>query len=217
MTINTFTEQLERLNAMTCDELPTPQMATLRRAISRLRRSGILECCMQKGETAPDFSYLDRNGNEGTLYRLLAKGPVVINFFRGFWCSYCKIELAAYEQVLPQILDAGASYLAVSPQQKLSPADFPDQYQLVCDCDNKIARAFGIAYELGADEKKLFTQWNLLLDEENQSDAWELPLPATYIIAQDHSISFQFTDADFRMRLAPDVIATLLLEERVNQ
>jgi len=217
MTINSFTEQLERLNAMTCDELPTPQMATLRRAISRLRRSGILECCLQKGETAPDFSYMDRNGKQGTLYKLLEKGPVVINFFRGFWCSYCKIELAAYEQVLPQILEAGASYLALSPQQKLSTSDFPDAYQLVCDCNNKIARAFGIAYQLGDDEKRLFTQWNLLLDEENQSDAWELPLPATYIVAPDHSISFQFADADFRTRLAPDAITTLLLQEHASR
>ena len=37
------------------------------------------------GETAPDFTLTDQNGHKRTLSAQLAKGPVVLVFYRGYW------------------------------------------------------------------------------------------------------------------------------------
>ncbi len=37
------------------------------------------------GETAPDFTLTDQNGRKRRLSAQLAKGPVVLVFYRGYW------------------------------------------------------------------------------------------------------------------------------------
>ena len=47
---------------------------------------------------------------------LLAKGPLVVSFYRGVWCPYCNLELQALQEALPEIVARGASLVAISPQ-----------------------------------------------------------------------------------------------------
>lgn len=204
MVFDSFIEHLAEINRVTCDQLPTPQMAVMRRAVAALRKSGIVQKCLQAGETAPNFNFINAANEQTSLYALLTDGPAVINFFRGFWCNFCKTELEAYQKVLPQIKAHGAYYLAISPHQEVPEEELYKNYQMICDCDNQIARSFGIVYELKEAEISLFTEWGICLDEVNQCKKWELPLPATYLIGQDRSVEFHYVDADFRKRLSPD-------------
>jgi peroxiredoxin len=38
------------------------------------------------GQAAPDFTLPDAFGKQVSLNELLARGPVVISFYRGEWC-----------------------------------------------------------------------------------------------------------------------------------
>ena len=198
-----FGNKLAELRANSCAELPTPQLAVLTRATARLRRSGILNRCLQTGETVPDFEFIDGTNSPATLYQLLGRGPVVINFFRGFWCMFCKTELDAYLQVKDSLDSLQCSYLAISPQPSVA-AEIPHRYQTVFDRDNAIARRFGLVYSLEEDEISLFREWGLALDLFNEARSWELPLPATYVISKDRTVGYGFVDVDYRARCCPD-------------
>ncbi len=204
MTKQTFLEKLAELRATHCAKMPTPEMAVLTRATARLRRSGILQACLQRGETAPDFTFIDVNNDYQSLYGLLKTGPVVLNFFRGYWCIYCKTELAAYVSIRDELEATGVHYLAISPQKTDTAEQGVEHYHALFDRNNQIAVQFGIAYSLGEDERKLFKSWNLMLDEVNQTSNWSLPLPAIYVIARDKTVAYQFTDVDIRSRCCPD-------------
>ena len=65
-------------------------------------------------QKAPDFTLPDALGNPVTLSHLLRQGPVVISFYRGAWCPYCNLELRAYQRVLPQLQELGATRLGRS-------------------------------------------------------------------------------------------------------
>ena len=210
MTAPSFLDKLAALRTASCDQLPTPQLAVLTRATARLRRSGILQKALQPGETAPNFNFIDRANNQQSLYGLLATGPVVLNFFRGFWCAFCKTELEALDLIRAELDAAGCHYLAISPQQVNPEDDSYKQVQFVFDKQNQIARSFNIVYELTNEEKELLSGWQIDLDNESESGGWNLPIPATYIINQDKTVSFQFADADFRARCCPeDLMAEL--------
>ncbi len=204
MTTTSFMDKLAQLRATSCQELPTPELAILTRTTARLRRSGISQKCLQAGESVPDFNFIDLENNHATFYGLLAVGPVVLNFFRGFWCAYCKTELEAYANIQKQLNQLGCSYLAISPQKITVEQDLPANYQVIFDRDNQIARQFGIVYSLEADEIELFNSWGLRLDVTNESGKWELPLPATFIVTRDRTIGYEFVDVDFRARCCPD-------------
>ncbi len=199
-----FLEKLADLRNAHCDEIPTPEMAVMTRATARLRRSGIMHQLLQIGETAPDFTFIDSRNNHTSLYALLKDGPVIINFFRGFWCMYCKTELEAYSSIKEELEELGCYYLAISPQDLQNDELSESHYQTVYDRNNQIARLFNIVYELGEDEIDLFKSWDLRVDQINDSGNWTLPIPATYLISQDRTVAYQFADVDIRSRCCPD-------------
>ena len=195
-----FLETLAELRANTCDRLPTPQLAVMGRLTARLRRSGILQRCLQIGETAPDFTFIGTDDNPSSLYALLAEGPVVINFFRGSWCPYCRAEIDAYEAIRPQLEALGCSYLAITPQ-KPAPGQIDDSTPMMYDKASKIAHQFDLVYSLEEEEIVVLKEWGVT--SVSETGAWELPLPATYVIAQDRTVAYQFVDVDFRARCCP--------------
>ena len=70
--------------------------------------SGIAERATGVGDTAPGFTLPDATGDDVHLADLLARGPVVLTFYRGGWCPYCNLELRAYQRELETIRGLGA-------------------------------------------------------------------------------------------------------------
>jgi hypothetical protein len=64
----------------------TPEDAALMdQGAEDLIRSGILERAKKKGDVAPDFALPNPSGEMVALSTLLARGPVVVTFYRGVW------------------------------------------------------------------------------------------------------------------------------------
>ncbi|HBA36177.1 MAG TPA: hypothetical protein DCZ12_18805 [Gammaproteobacteria bacterium] len=206
-------DQIAQLNRANCDSLDTQTIAILQRATIELRQSGILEDCLQNKETPPDFAFITADQEHATLYTLLETGPVLINFFRGFWCDFCSAELAAYRNVQSAIHRLGVHCLHVSPQAINNPAleeALTQHGQFIHDTDNRIARQFGLVYELNEALKTIFKDWGLQLQDIHNSEKWELPIPATYLIKQDRKIFFNYVEADFKKRIDPEELLEII-------
>ena len=67
-------------------------------------------------QIAPSFELPNQHGQSVQLTELLAKGPVVVTFYRGSWCPYCNLQLKALQARLPEIHALGAQLVAISPQ-----------------------------------------------------------------------------------------------------
>jgi AhpC/TSA family len=64
---------------------PKAVIEVFHRATEDLRRSGLAERALKTGERAPAFTLKNQDGNSISSAELLAKGPLVITFFRGHW------------------------------------------------------------------------------------------------------------------------------------
>lgn len=64
---------------------PKTLIEIFHRATEELRRSGLAERALKKGDRAPLFILKNQAGNSISSAELLAKGPLVITFFRGHW------------------------------------------------------------------------------------------------------------------------------------
>jgi len=101
---------------------------------------------------APDFKGKDQNGNEIALKDLRKKGPVVVIFYRGYWCPYCNKELQKLEDSLPLIKEKGAQLVAITPEKQEGIAKTIEKtkasYPIVTDDELKIMRAYDVAYQV---------------------------------------------------------------------
>jgi hypothetical protein len=64
---------------------PKAVIEVFHRATEDLRRSGLAERALKTGERAPAFTLNNQDGKSISSAELLAKGPLVITFFRGHW------------------------------------------------------------------------------------------------------------------------------------
>jgi hypothetical protein len=78
-------EKLEAIKAAGKTRIPADAQEVMQRAIDDLRASGAADRVLKVGARAPDFTLPNTEGTPVTLSTLLAKGPVVLSFFRGRW------------------------------------------------------------------------------------------------------------------------------------
>src|SRR5215510_14246617 len=79
----------------------------MRKATAELIASGAAQRALKVGDKAPAFRLPDADGKEVSSAELLARGPLVVTFYRGFWCPYCNLELQAIQDALPDIVGRG--------------------------------------------------------------------------------------------------------------
>ena len=169
---------------------------------------------LKVGDTAPDFALPDAQGRTVRLSEMLASGPVVLAFYRGSWCPYCNTELRGLQQALPQVEAARARLVAVSPQTPDSSMSIIDRqgltFPVLSDAGNRVAREFGLVFQVSDAVREQFRGYGISLERSNGDASWELPVPATYVIAPDRRITYAFVEADYSRRAAPeDVVAAL--------
>ncbi len=179
-------EGLEKRGAVLDDD----RRAAVVRAAGELLDSNIAMRALQIGEAMPDFALHAASDELVRLSDVLRDGPTVVSFFRGTWCEYCRSFTRALADVYPRIRTAGAEILALSPQREGLEGTRALPFAWLRDDDNRVARKVHWAYrKLGIDLPKL-----------NQSDRFELPVPATYVVGTDQRIRFAHVEPDYRRR-----------------
>jgi peroxiredoxin len=153
-------------------------------------------------------------GESVALTDALARGPVVLSFYRGAWCPYCNLELRILQNNLDAIEAVGASLIAVSPMtpdNSLSVAEKHDLgFQVLSDAGNGVARAYGLVFRVDDALNELYLKMGIDLEASNGEMSHELPIPATYVIGPDGTVLLGYADPDYTRRLAIDEILAAL-------
>lgn len=205
---------LDAFRAEFLEKFPTEKAAIMQRATDELTEAFQTHQFLQVGDLAPDFALTNAVGETVRLRDRLAQGAVILTFYRGGWCPYCNLELRAYQQVLPQIRELGASLVAISPQTpdaSLTTAEKNSlEFDVLSDIGSKVAQASGIAFELPIYLQQLYRDLGHPLPDNNGTEDWQLPIPATFVVAPTGRIVLAHVDVDYRNRLEPvEAIAAL--------
>jgi len=207
-------DQLDEITSNTRRLVQPERLAIGERALEELFHTGIEERILPVGAQAPEFELNDSSGRMVRGSDLLALGPLVLDFFRGRWCSYCVTELETWRDLYPQLREMGASLVAISPETQRQ-SDFAVQqhrlpFPVLHDPEARFAEQFGLVYTVPEYHQKYLRSIMVNLPFINGESSWRLPLPATYVVAQSGRILFAEGHADFRVRPEPhEAIAAL--------
>jgi len=118
------------------------------------------------------------------------------------------LELEALQQSIDQFPNMGADLLAVSPQAEIYSKELIQEkkfsFALLSDSGNRVAKKFGLVYNLPQDLKKIYQKFGIDLEKFNGDDSWTLPIPARYIIDTTGVIRYRDSDPDYTIRSEPE-------------
>ena len=208
MITTTLQDQLDEITANTRHLVQAERLAVGERAIAELFATGIEERILPVGTVAPGFALPDSNGKLVRSEDLLALGPLVVKFFRGRWCPYCMTELERWRDLHERVREQGGLVVAIGPQTERQ-SDFMVghhglPFPVLFDPDNTVAEQFGLVYTVPDYHRIYYRSIMVNIPFVNGDETWRLPLPATYVIAQDRRVVFAEAHADFRVRPEPE-------------
>ena len=187
--------------------VPADVQAIHDRTIAMLKAQGLAARALGVGAKALPFALHDHDGKLVTSSDLLAKGRLVLLFIRGRWCPFCVAQMEAMNYVAAQIVSAGASLAAVSPQTQKQAYFMHDQHKLafplLVDTHNDVARQFGLVYRTSQEQQELYRRTFVNLPLVNGDDSWTLPIPATYILDRDGTVLSVSANEDYTERPEP--------------
>jgi peroxiredoxin len=219
----------DRLDAFKADFIsgkwryqPTKEVLdTMSRATAELIESGQAQRARKAGDVAPEFTLLDADGKAVSSRELLARGPLVISFYRGVWCPYCNIELQALQAALADITARGASLVAISPQtaanSRKSQRDNKLSFPILSDVKSEVAKAFNIRFTLPDYLVELYKGFGNDLPLVNDDPSWVLPMPARYVIESSGIIAYSEVNPDYTHRPDPSELLPVLDRLRTSE
>ena len=168
------------------------------------------------GTAAPAFSLQDSAGNTVSLQQLVDSGKhTVLLWYRGAWCPYCSATLKAYNARVDDFAAANAQVVAITPtlpeHTAKTVAEWQLKYTVLSDVGNKVARQYGTLNQLSEDMRnisaKLGTSYETLYGDADSN----LPHPGVFVVeAVTGALKFSRVEMDYRVRVEPDELLTLL-------
>ncbi len=210
----TLAEQTRKKASEFIASLPDDVQKTVGGAFEKLMQSGFASNAINVDDPAPDFFLPNVSGGTTRLSEYLQQGPVVLSFYRGGWCPFCNLEFKALQDILPTIKSLGARLIGISPEtpdNSLSTVEKHHlQFEVLSDVGNKVAQQYGLVMTVFEELRPLYLQWGIDIPAANGDSSYELPVPATYVIATNGVVRAAHVDKDYTKRMEPADIITAL-------
>lgn len=216
--IRSLREIYAERKALIAKYVPAETQAVHAHAVAELKQRNLAANILPVGAKAPEFALQDHDGKLVRSSDLLKQGRLILCFIRGRWCPFCVGQMEAMNLIVPQIEQAGATLVAISPQTVMQSYFMHDQHKLkfplLSDAHNEVARQFGLTYRVPASQEAVYRRAFVNLQFTNGDDSWELPIPATFILDRDGTILYASANEDYTDRPEPTEVVDYLRERR---
>lgn len=159
---------------------------------------------VKAGDKVQPFTLSEVDGETLTLDGLLAKGPLVLVFFRFEGCPACNLALPYYQRtLLPGLQKLGATLVAVSPQVPEKLVEIKRRHDLkfqVASDGLELGRRFGILYSADEASRQQSIAAGRTLGEVTGTGTWELPQPTVVVIDKNRTVRFADVHPDWLLR-----------------
>jgi peroxiredoxin len=171
----------------------------------RLVDGADVDSFVKVGDVLEPFSVPAVDGSIVELEQLLARGPVVVIFFRFAGCPACNIALPYYQRRLyPALRELGATLLALSPQIPDKLLAIKERHKLeflvASDLNNELGARFGILYAFDEPSKAAALSRGNPIGDVTGTGTWELPMPTAIVIDGERVARFVEVSPDWLVR-----------------
>ncbi|EHK18320.1 uncharacterized protein TRIVIDRAFT_47523 [Trichoderma virens Gv29-8] len=203
----TLASQLAATAVGVSQNAPAPVYASIKKSITEIKATFDKSSAIQTGATIPSFKLPNALGQDVTSESLLAKGPVLITFYRGDWCPFCNLALRSLQLHLDEFKAKGVTIVAISPElpnTSLSTTEKNElKFEVLSDVGNKFARQLGIVWDQPKYLQGVLDAFSVDLKARNGDDSMAVPIPTTLLVDSKGVVRNIHTDPDYMQRLEP--------------
>ena len=156
------------------------------------------------GEKMPKFTLKNADEVAVKLDDLFSQKRTILVFYRGGWCPYCNLHLAALGESEKELLSLGYQIVAVSPDapKNLKATDEKQQlnYLLLSDSEGELAKAVGIAFQA-----PLLAKMKLSNSSDGINKSF-MPVPSLFILNEKAAILFEYISPDYKHRISSELL-----------
>jgi len=160
---------------------------------------------LKVGEGVPLIIGVDQFGKKINSTEILNEHKILLLFYRGNWCPYCRKHLKSLQENLEALTKKRYAVLVVSPEKVEKTKETSDKvkanFSIIHDVDNVIMKAYKEAFDVNKQNVTSYYGYTKSrIEKYNQENNNSLPVPATYIIGEDGKIAFVHYDPDYSNR-----------------
>jgi peroxiredoxin len=207
-----FKDDLNKIRARSAADAKI--QAAYEAVVNQLGRAETADRALKVGDSMPSFLLPNADGRLVFSDELLKRGPLVVNFFRGSWCPYCRRTLEALETALPRIAVAGGQLVALTPDTGAHFAATKRvhslNYEILSDVDGAVGLQFGVLFRAPEPYRELLVGLGIDLAERHGNESWFIPMPASFVVDPNGVIRYAFVNIDFTRRAEPDDMVEVL-------
>ncbi len=160
------------------------------------------------GSKLPEISVKTGSGKTVSLNKVLKGKPAVLVYYRGGWCPFCNQQLMALGKKQAELEKLGFKIVAVSADRpaRIKGAQ-TGKVTLYSDNTMAGAKALGIAFKVPAKTVKLYKEkYKIDIEADSGMTHHILPVPAVFVLDAEGTITFQYINPNYRVRLDDDVL-----------
>ncbi len=160
---------------------------------------------LKVGEKAPLINGVDQFGKTVDSKEILEEKKILVVFYRGNWCPYCRKHLKSLQENLEDLQKRGVFVMVVTPEKVEKTLETSKKieatFSILHDVDDIIMNNYKVAYKVNDQNVTSyfgFTQRKIA--EYNAENNNTLPVPATYLIDKNGRIIYVHYDPDHHER-----------------
>lgn len=174
---------------------------------------------LKVGDNAPQIVFTMPDDTRMSLKGLYEKQPVVIIFYRGYWCPVCIKHLSEFAEEAKEIEAKGARLVAITSESydnvKTTKEETGADFTIISDTDGKVMEAFDVDFKVREDYQGMIQERvDASIAKTNATGEAVLPVPATYIIDTNGKIVYRQFNPNYRERASLQEIIDHLPEKK---
>jgi len=160
---------------------------------------------LEIGEKAPLIIGTDQFDKMIHSEEVLKEQKILLVFYRGNWCPYCKKHLASLQENLNELTKKGLFVIVVTPEKvdkiEETTKNLGATFSILHDIDNSIMKNYMVAFDVNENNvTSYFGFTKKKIAEYNSENNNTLPVPATYLIDKDGTIAYVHYNPDHHER-----------------
>jgi peroxiredoxin len=156
------------------------------------------------GQKAPEAMVEDSSGKPAKLSELIARGPVLLVFYRGGWCPYCNFQIRELGQAWPEFQKRGITPVALSVDRVQEAAKTKTSWQVpfpvLSDPDLVAHKAFRMVHTTSEQERQALKSFGIDLEGASGRQHHSFAVPGLFLIDKEGTVRWAHAEGDYKVR-----------------